>query len=883
MRHLFSSRKDIPEVLVIAKRLTRRALGQLYWETYAPVFALAVLFIGLFCAASFSGVWERSGDPWRLITLIATLIALGLAIWRARSVRRPNVSAARRRVEMDSGVAHRPLDTIHDKAAISAEVWPQHVEKAVTTVKGLRASKLRPAMAQHDKYYLRYALPCVIILSMMVGFGDNGERLRRALTPTWQAGINPGDVTFEAWIDPPDYTGRPPVYLNNQRRVEIPAGSELVARMSGAKSAPRLKLTTPRDNRYLDVARIDPKTFEARQVLNEKSSARWRIGSRVQKWSLVVLPDRPPTLKFDETPKADKRDRLVVTYTFEDDYGVETLELHLRRLGDDIETGSVEIVTIPLQATSVRRVEIRETELDLTKHIWAGQKVVGRLVARDGLGQEARSAEEYFTIPDKIFIESLAKAVIENRQLILANTADYAPVTPLKRREWADQPWFDTYDPRNRLDRAPAEVQRAAALIDAVTDKPAGLFEDPAVFMGLENVLSRLRYAREKEELVGIPEDLWLIAIRAEFGLLGTALEEMREAERNLRDGMARRAPQREVDTLFDRYNEAVDRYMDELRKTATIAKGEGGSGTASSMDEIEELLKAIEEANRIGDTEGARKALARLAELLENMKIQLTMGEGQGDGESLPGELTEEMKKALEDMADLLGEQRELKDETEQAERQQEQGAQPGQENGAGSDSEGNQGDETLSPEELAARQRALEEAVERMAEALPEGPGVQDGETGGAGEEDSETRQGGGGEENPESDRQGGGKAADEALKDAANAMERSRNALSDNELEAASKAQADAISALRQAGESLADMAERQQRDNDGEGPNANPLGKNNNGVNDDQFEADVDPLDKATRSRELLEELRRRAAEQEREKIERDYLERLLKRF
>ena len=51
----------------------------------------------------------------------------------------------------------------------------------------------------------------------------------------------------------------------------------------------------------------------------------------------------------------------------------------------------------------------------------------------------------------------------------------------------------------------------------------------------------------------------------------------------------------------------------------------------------------------------------------------------------------------------------------------------------------------------------------------------------------------------------------------------------------------------------------------------------------GANDDLSRQDIDPRDNATRSRELLEELRRRAAEQEREQQERDYLDRLLKRF
>ena len=61
------------------------------------------------------------------------------------------------------------------------------------------------------------------------------------------------------------------------------------------------------------------------------------------------------------------------------------------------------------------------------------------------------------------------------------------------------------------------------------------------------------------------------------------------------------------------------------------------------------------------------------------------------------------------------------------------------------------------------------------------------------------------------------------------------------------------------------------------------NEDPLGRDNLGGNADESEADLDIRDDATKSRELREELRRRAAEQERDKSEREYLERLLKRF
>ena len=910
-----------PDTSTLFKRTNsyvRRALGSLYWERYAPIFAIAAAIFIVFLIGSFAGIWERIGDPWRLLVLITSLIFLARSVLKARQQKRPNRSEARRRVESDSNIKHRPLDVLEDKPAISAAAWPAHFQKAHEDAKNLRPARWRHALKPIDPYFLRFALPCALGLAMMVGYGDNYERLRRALTPTWQSAINPSDVTYEAWVDPPEYTGRPPLYFKDKTKIDVPAGSELVARISGVKDAPRLKL----GHKYLKLNRLGPKSFEARAILNEKATARWRIGTNEKKWALNVIPDEAPYVVFEELPEADKRDRLAFTYTFEDDYGVETFELKMRLLTeDDVEAAKSSSVTIPLSSSSVKRAEDADAALDLTKHEWAGRKVAGVLVVTDGIGQSDESQESFFTVPDKIFVEPLAKAIIEQRNLVLAGSGDYAPqpedYDPKNSLDGdltaAD---FDTYEPEFRLKRAPAQIQRAAILMDALTDKPAGIFSDPAIFMGLKNVHGRLRYGRKASDLRGIPEDLWRIALRAEFGVLGTALEEMREAKEALQEGMARRAPEREIDTLFDRYDQAVENYMEELRRKAieegNIADAEGGGGQAGrNADEIEELLKAIEEANKAGDTEGARKALAQLAELLENMEMQLTRG-GQGEGgESMGGEMSEEMQESLEDLADLLGEQRELQDETRQAENEAEQegeqsgdgeegqnGEESGQEPGGNQEggqqsgsSQGDGGNEpgqgALSPGELAERQGKLQEALDTLLGALPE-----EGEGDGSAviDEDEEGGQGGGSEEDPESENRGGGGAeqqdAAEALAEAGEAMRESQRRLESGDLSGANDAQAEAVQSLRRAGEAMAQSGRQQGQSGESESEtaeNEDPLGRDNIGGNANESEADIDTRDDATRSRELREELRRRAAEQERDEAEREYLERLLKRF
>ena len=115
----------------------------------------------------------------------------------------------------------------------------------------------------------------------------------------------------------------------------------------------------------------------------------------------------------------------------------------------------------------------------------------------------------------------------------------------------------------------------------------------------------------------------------------------------------------------------------------------------------------------------------------------------------------------------------------------------------------------------------------------------------------------------------------------------MRESQSRLESGDLAGANDAQAEAIQSLRRAGEAMAESG-RQQQGQGGENgsesaENEDPLGRDNVGGIANESEADLDTRDDATKSRELREELRRRAAEQERDKAEREYLERLLKRF
>ncbi len=921
------TRPSLPERL---NRLALLARARLYWETYVPIFAVALLAIALFLIASLLGAWDMLGDPVRWIVLGGTLYLFGKAIWQARQVRRPTRSDALRRLEQTAKLSHRPLDTLQDVAVLSPELWPSHAKQAQRQSEFIRRVGRTPALTPIDRYGLRIVMPIVLAIALFLSLGFGTERVRRGLSPSILPFTNPQSLSFEAWVDPPEYTGRPPTYAQGARTLNAPVGSTLVVRVSGASNLPRPRwwAQSGRDS-FLKIRALGESSAEVRHIVDGSGEIDWRIGWRREAWHITSVPDTVPTIEILDTPEADKQDRLVLRFKAEDDYGVDRLVLDMVELNDDMDAeadpsaafGGDDVVRFDTESGAFKVAEDRTLKLDLTRHPLAGRKVVARLVAIDGAQQEGGSEPVFFTVPDKIFVEPLAKAIIEQRGLLVAGLADGATYDPMP----ADDPdqdvsdgTFDTYQTAWRLGRAPAPVQRAATLMEAITLYPdPGAFADPVVYMGLRHASKSLRYARSAEALVGLPEHMWRLAMRAEFGVLGTALEEMRAAEEALRDGIARRAPEREIDTLFERYNQAVENYMEELRRNATVVEGgEGGGGPMGSTDEIAELLKAIEEANARGDTEGARQALAQLAELLENMQIQLSQSSG-GGGEGEPGsDMSEEMAENLEDLAESLADQRELEDRTRQAEREEfarengleeDQGDQSGEGEGEGGQADEDEGD---TPEQLAERQGDIESLIEGLQERLaeegdrvaagqdPQGNQAGAGEQGdqplggGDGEETNENALGGGDTQPRDPNARGGGGSGEQfaenneggsadALERAREAMRRSREALEAGDLAEARRAQGEAIAALRDAGDSLSReaMSESQEAQN-GDG---DPLGRNQNGFNNDMSEIDLSEQDNATRSREIQEELRRRASEAERDAQEREYLDRLLERY
>jgi hypothetical protein len=384
------------------------------------------------------------------------------------------------------------------------------------------------------------------------------------------------------------------------------------------------------------------------------------------------------------------------------------------------------------------------------------------------------------------------------------------------------------YDRRPNLARAPEGIRHGARLIDALTMMPEdGYFRDLAVYLGFRTARAELAVASEIGDTDLAADTLWRTALRAEYGGAADARRALDEAQRQLAEALAAGAPQERINQLLEALRRATENYMQALINEA-LRNGERTNmedteeQTQISGQDIEELLRDVERLSREGRNAEAQQLLELLAGILANMQVNLAEG-----GEGGSGEGDQALQQTMDELSQAMGDQRALRDETQQS-----------------------QGGQGQSGGQLGDRQAAIRQGLaeaQRMADDA--------------------------------------GAAPSEDLNAAGEAMRRAEEALRRGDLEAAEAAQDAALENLREGAESLS--AEMRDREREGEqGSEAgeagrDPLGRSINGAS--ESEGTVPTTTDPVRAREIYDEIRRRAQDPNRPEAEREYLRRLMDRF
>jgi uncharacterized protein (TIGR02302 family) len=828
--------------------VVRRARWTIFWERLWPALASIATAIGVFLALSWLGLW-LSVPP--LVRAAGLFVCLGLIVASAIPllfVRFPSRADALRRLDLLSGVVHRPATAMADALAtpvddpLSSALWRAHVERAINAARTLKAGIPAPKVPARDPYAIRAA---VLVLAVAAFFSAGGERWSRiGAAFDWRGVVAPKNFRVDAWVTPPPYTARPPILLPGVRPGEptraasseplsVPVGSILVVRATGSVQVD-LAIKGGLKPAEADAKRPIPGAEEHRFTISGDGSATLRgVVAGGVTWSFQAVPDKPPTIALTKEPERQARGSLRLLYKMEDDYGVVGAQAKFVRKPDSQaeERAPRPLFGAPEMPLSLPQARTRngsgQTIKDLTEHPWAGTDVLMTLVARDDGGNEGHSEPQEVRLPERIFVKPLARALIEQR--------------------------------RNLALDAEARGEVLVAL-EALTLAPERFEPSAGIYLGLRSIYWQLGRARKDDELRNVVARLWDMAVGIEDGNLSDVEKALRAAQDALREALERGASEEELKKLMDQLRAALDRFMQALaeqmrRNPDQMARPLDQNTRMLRPQDLRNMLDQMENLARSGNRDAARRMLDQLAQMLEN--LQMARPGGQQDG----GE--DDMNSALDQLGDMIRRQQQLRDRTFREGQNQRGERRRGQ--------RGDQGQNRFG--EMQRDQQALREELRRLMEQLKQfGMGQQPGQQGQGEKGDGMGELGRAGEE-----------------------MGNAEGQLGEGDGEGAVGSQGRALEALRRGAQGMAQAMQQGQGQGPGPGQpgrmgrsradqNTDPLGRPLRGrdYGDDSTVKVPGEID-VQRARRILEELRRRFGENFRPQLELDYIERLLKDF
>jgi uncharacterized protein (TIGR02302 family) len=464
---------------------------------------------------------------------------------------------------------------------------------------------------------------------------------------------------------------------------------------------------------------------------------------------------------------------------------------------------------------------------DMTEHPWAGVTATLTLVARDEGGNEGRSEAREVGVPARSFTKPVARALIEQRRVLA----------------------FDA-NARELVSRA----------IEALLIAPEKFTPEAAIYLGLRTVATRIKLARNDDELRSVIDYLWEIAVLIEDGTMSDAERDLRAAQDALRQALERGASDEEIKRLTDQLRQALDRFMQALaeqlkRDGTTAARPLDRNSRVVRPQDLKNMLDRIENMARSGSRDAARRMLDELQAMLD----------GLSRNRQARGDQNGEMDGTLDELSRMIQEQQRLRDRTYREGREsRNERRNRGQEQGRSEREQRAMGD-------LRRGQEGLRQQLERMLEQLrrQQQQGGEDGEDG-----------------------QGQGDEAGQALGRAEQAMRDAEGSLGNGDADSAVEGQGRALQNLRRGAQAMAEGMQAGPGEGYGDpgGPQAeaadrtDPLGRpvRSREYGDDFTVKVPDEID-VQRARRVLEELRRRFGEQARPRLELDYIERLLRDF
>ena len=203
----------------LGRRVTQARLSlawEAIWPSVSPVVGIVGIFAGIALLEGFSYLpgWLHTVFPCPLRQSclgMPSIAAYGPLVW-------PNHHDAVRRIEIASGLEHRPLEALQDTLPegmtdpTSRALWAAHQHQTAERVRSLKVGVPSPGLPARDPWALRAAVALLLVVGIVVAGPDGGDRLGRALVPQFGESGGAQTAKLELWVTPPEHTRLPPIF-----------------------------------------------------------------------------------------------------------------------------------------------------------------------------------------------------------------------------------------------------------------------------------------------------------------------------------------------------------------------------------------------------------------------------------------------------------------------------------------------------------------------------------------------------------------------------------------------------------------------------------------------------------------------------------------------
>ena len=653
--------------------MVAEALVRAFWPFWTVLILVLVPFLAGWHLLELAPVllWGLAGAA--VLALVATLI------WGAMRLRWPSRAAALAR--LDQQMPGRPIAALRDQQAIgtgdaaSEAVWKAHQRRMETASRAAKAPAPNLQLARQDRYGLRYIAFLFFAVALFFGglFGAGGT------APSAGAAAQVAGPVWEGWIEPPAYTGKPPLYLADlpAGALRVPQGSHLTVRLYGETGA--LSVVETVSGQPAGTTEEQAALVQEFDIVQDGTLE--IVGPGGTAWTVRLALDQAPEVEQAGPLDVRASGEMALPFAAHDDYGVvrgrAIFSLDISQIDQRFGLAATPdlredlVVDLPMPFSGSRDDFDEKLIDDFSQHAFANLPVTLVLEVSDAAGQTGQSVAVEMILPGRRFFQPIARAVVEQRRDLL----------------WAQ-----------------ANAPRVLGILRAISYAPEGLFPNEITYLRLRFTIRQLA-AKIDDGLTSNDQDeialaLWDLAVQLEDGTLADARARIARAQERLAEAMRNGASNEEIAALMDELRAATDDYLDMLAQNA--APGDENQAdqpdTAEqemmniTQDEIQALMDRIQELMEEGRMAEAQELMEQLNQLMENLQVTQNSGPG-GDS---PGQ------QSMQDLSETLRDQQELSDEAFRdlqeefnGERGQDGGQDQGQQQPGGSGQPGQQGNQ--------------------------------------------------------------------------------------------------------------------------------------------------------------------------------------------